>query len=199
MPHLTLDHIHHWTIYLWWAIVAVWLGSLPFVKSTAVSTAGSANNILQRLIYIFGLYLLFAPNIAPMPLPSLLNRPLYTPTIPIALIGLFLVLAGIAFAIWARFILGSSWSANPTIRNDHELVLRGPYRIVRHPIYTGILTALLGTAIQSGLLRGLLGVVLAAIAFRIKLAVEEQLMLHQFGNQYVEYRAHVRRLVPFLY
>jgi protein-S-isoprenylcysteine O-methyltransferase Ste14 len=199
MPHLiTVDHIHHWVIYVWWAIVAVWIGSLPFVKPTAHSTARSSANILQRLVYICGLYLIFAPS-SIIPLPGILNQPLFIPTVPVALTGLFLTIAGAAFAIWARFILGSSWSANPTIRQGHELILRGPYRIVRHPIYTGILAMILGTALQAGLLRSFLAVPIIAIAFRIKLDVEERLMVHQFGDQYVQYRNHVRRLVPFLY
>lgn len=191
------EHIHHWTIYLWWFLAAVWIGSLPFVKPVA-QNASRGSNLPHRLVFLCGLYLLFAPS-GPLLQPPVLNQPLYTVTIPIAFTGLVLAIAGTAFAVWARFILGSSWSANPTIRQNHELILRGPYRIVRHPIYTGALAILLGTALQSGLLRSFLGVVLSAIALRMKLAVEEQLMVHQFGDQYVQYRNHVRRLVPFLY
>jgi protein-S-isoprenylcysteine O-methyltransferase Ste14 len=197
MPHLTVAEIQQWTPRIFLLLAAVWLGSLPFVKPVARPTS-RASNLPHRLVLIAGLYLLFAPS-SPIFIPPALNLPLYAVTLPIALAGLAIVLAGLAFACWARFILGSSWSANPMIRQDHELILHGPYRIVRHPIYTGILTMFLGTAIQFGPLRSFLGVVLCAISFRIKLAVEEQLMLQQFGHQYVEYSAQVRRIVPFLY
>ena len=196
MPHLTVPEILQWTPRIFMLLAAVWLGSLPFVKPVARPTS-RASNLPHRLVFLAGLYLLFVPPNAPM-LPAL-NTPFYTVTLPIAFLGLAVVLAGLSFACWARFILGSSWSANPMIRQDHELVLRGPYRIVRHPIYTGILTMFLGTAIQFGLVRSFLGVILCTISFRMKLAVEEQLMLQQFGDQYVEYSANVRRIVPFLY
>jgi protein-S-isoprenylcysteine O-methyltransferase Ste14 len=196
MPHLSIPNIIHWTQLLFLLVVAVWLGSLPFVNPVARPTT-RASNLPQRLVFLAGLYLLFAPPIAPM-LPAL-NTPLYTVTLPIALAGLVIAICGTAFAIWARFILGSSWSANPSIRQNHELVLRGPYRIVRHPIYTGILAMFLGSALQSGQLRSLLGFIVCAVALLMKVAVEERLMLHQFGEHYLNYRAHVRRLVPFLY
>jgi protein-S-isoprenylcysteine O-methyltransferase Ste14 len=196
MPHLTVLQIHNWSNDLWWLLAAVWLGSAPFRKPIARPTSRSFN-LTQRLVFFCGLYLLFAPPIAPM-LP-VLNTPLFTVSLPIAITGLVMVSAGVAFSIWARFTLGTSWSAQPSIRQDHELILRGPYRLVRHPIYTGILTAMLGSAIQLGLLRSLLGFIACAAGLLIKLAVEEQLMVQQFGNRYLEYRTHVRRLVPFLY
>ena len=71
------------------------------------------------------------------------------------------------FAGWARVFLGGNWSSNVTLKEDHTLVRSGPYRIVRHPIYTGLLVALLGTAIALGELRCFLGVILAAIAWKI--------------------------------
>jgi protein-S-isoprenylcysteine O-methyltransferase Ste14 len=196
MSHLTVPQIHNWSNYLWWALAAVWIGSAPFRKPVARPTSISFN-LTQRLVFFCGLYLLFAPPIAPM-LPAL-NTPLFSLTLPIAIAGLVIVFAGLAFSIWARFTLGSSWSAEPSIRHDHELILRGPYRLVRHPIYTGILTAMLGSALQLGLLRSLLGFIVCVAALLIKLSVEEQLMVQQFGNRYLEYSAQVRRLVPFLY
>jgi protein-S-isoprenylcysteine O-methyltransferase len=194
--HPSVPQIEQWIIYVWWFLTAVWLGSLPFIKPLARPTS-RVSNLPQRLIFVLGLYLLFAPLSAPM-LPGL-NRLLYIPTVSIAFTGLAIAFAGAAFAIWARFILGSSWSANPSIRQNHELVLRGPYRIVRHPIYTGILAMTLGTALSFGLVRSLLSVLVCAVALLMKVAVEEQLMVHQFGERYLEYRAHVRRLLPFLY
>jgi protein-S-isoprenylcysteine O-methyltransferase len=86
-----------------------------------------------------------------------------------------------------------------TLKEDHTLVQSGPYRIVRHPIYTGLLFALLGTAIALGELRCFLGVLLAAIAWKIKSMSEETLMVQQFGDQYARYREQVKGLVPYLW
>ena len=86
-----------------------------------------------------------------------------------------------------------------TIKVDHELVTSGPYRMVRHPIYTGLLLAFLGTAIARGEWRGLLAVALALWAFWRKSRVEERLMREQFGGAYEEYSQRVAALIPFVF
>jgi protein-S-isoprenylcysteine O-methyltransferase len=114
-------------------------------------------------------------------------------------VGYALLLAGMLFAGWARLFLGGNWSSNVALKQGHTLVQSGPYRIVRHPIYTGLLVALLGTAIALGELRCFLGVLLAAIAWKIKSMSEETLMVQQFGDQYARYREQVKGLVPYLW
>jgi protein-S-isoprenylcysteine O-methyltransferase Ste14 len=103
----------------------------------------------------------------------------------------------LAFAVWARRHIGSNWSGTVTVKTDHVLVRTGPYGWARHPIYTGLLTAILGTAIARGDLRGLLGVVLCTIAFVIKLRIEERWMREVFGEEYRRYSKEVPALVPF--
>jgi protein-S-isoprenylcysteine O-methyltransferase len=95
--------------------------------------------------------------------------------------------------------LGGNWSASVTVKQDHRLVRRGPYTIVRHPIYTGLLLALLGTAVALGELRGLLGVVVAFAAWRAKSRMEEAFMRQEFGLEYATYQGEVKALVPFIY
>jgi protein-S-isoprenylcysteine O-methyltransferase len=95
--------------------------------------------------------------------------------------------------------LGSNWSARPTIKQDHTLVRSGPYRLVRHPIYTGILLALLGTAIYMGEIRALIGTVAALIAFKVKSLLEETFMTEQFGAEYTKYKQQVKALIPFVW
>ena len=114
-------------------------------------------------------------------------------------IGLVLTVAGVAFAIWARFYLGRNWSGKPTIKEGHTLIRSGPYALVRHPIYTGISLAVLGTAIAAGEVRGLLSVLLALTAFKIKSRLEESFMTEQFGDQYSVYQHQVRALIPFVW
>jgi protein-S-isoprenylcysteine O-methyltransferase Ste14 len=113
-------------------------------------------------------------------------------------IGLALTFAGLAFAIWARMLLGGNWSSDVTLKRDHELIVVGPYRWVRHPIYTGILLALIGTALAVGEWRAVLAVVLAAAAFWRKLGIEEAVMRRQFGESYTRYGERVPALIPFV-
>jgi protein-S-isoprenylcysteine O-methyltransferase Ste14 len=113
-------------------------------------------------------------------------------------LGPALTLAGIAFTIWARVLLGGNWSGNVTLKHGHELVVDGPYRWVRHPIYTGILVALAGTALALGEWRGVLALAIAAAALWRKLGLEEALMRGQFGDAYARYAERVPALIPFV-
>ncbi|HVN44636.1 MAG TPA: isoprenylcysteine carboxylmethyltransferase family protein [Steroidobacteraceae bacterium] len=112
-------------------------------------------------------------------------------------IGVALVAGGLAFAIWARWHLGANWSGTVTVKQDHELIRSGPYAWVRHPIYTGLLTALLGTAIASATVHAALGLVFIAVAFIYKSRVEEGFMRETFPEEYRRYSAQVPALVPF--
>jgi protein-S-isoprenylcysteine O-methyltransferase Ste14 len=107
--------------------------------------------------------------------------------------------AGVLVAIWSRFYLGGNWSATVTVKQDHELIRSGPYSVVRHPIYSGLLLALLGTALAVGEIRGLLAVALALLAWKIKSRREESFMESEFGEQYMQYRQNVKGLVPFIW
>ena len=113
-------------------------------------------------------------------------------------VGLAVLACGLGFSVWARRVLGGNWSGVVTVKHDHELVRSGPYRIVRHPIYTGLLIAFAGTAIARGEWRGVLAVALVFVAFWRKLAIEERWMIETFGEAYLRYRAEVRALIPFV-
>jgi protein-S-isoprenylcysteine O-methyltransferase Ste14 len=113
--------------------------------------------------------------------------------------GLVLTSLGLAFAIWARLTIGRNWSGTVTIKEDHQLIQRGPYRIVRHPIYFGILLALLGTALGYGRILGLIAVPIAFLGFWRKAQTEEQFMMAQFGAQYLQYRREVKGFIPAVF
>jgi protein-S-isoprenylcysteine O-methyltransferase Ste14 len=106
--------------------------------------------------------------------------------------------AGLLFSVWARRCLGTNWSGAVTIKERHELVTSGPYGLVRHPIYTGVLLAILGSAIAVGEWQAVLAMVLASFALWRKLRLEERWMLNRFGEAYRAYCRKVPALIPFL-
>ena len=110
-----------------------------------------------------------------------------------------ITLAGLLFAVWARLLIGRNWSSDVTVKEDHQLMRTGPYALVRHPIYAGLLLGMLGTALEAGEIRGLIGVALATIAWWTKLIMEEQFMTEQFGAEYASYKREVKALVPFIW
>ena len=113
--------------------------------------------------------------------------------------GVLLIAAGLGFSVWARQHLGRNWSGTVQVKQDHQLVRDGPYRFVRHPIYTGVLTALLGTALVNNHWGGILAVVIAFGSFWRKLTLEERFMAETFGSAYEEYRRKTAALIPFLF
>ena len=112
-------------------------------------------------------------------------------------IGAVLFVCGIALAVWARLHLGRNWGMPMTQRAEPELVTSGPYRFVRHPIYTGLLTAVLGTALVNNLL-GLIVVVVVLAYFYYCGTVEERNLAATFPQAYPEYKSRTKMLIPFL-
>ena len=110
-------------------------------------------------------------------------------------IGVVLTAAGVAIAIWARWHLGTNWSGVVTVKEGHELIRTGPYRTIRHPIYTGILLAFLGTAVAAGEVRGLLAVAIVWLSFYTKARREESFLTQEFGDRFAE---HTKRTGMFL-
>jgi protein-S-isoprenylcysteine O-methyltransferase Ste14 len=113
--------------------------------------------------------------------------------------GVLLTFAGLGFAIWARLVLGGNWSATVTVKRDHKLICRGPYAIVRHPIYSGLLLAALGSAITFGEAGCFLAAPLLALAWHFKVRLEEEFMRGRFGAEYVSYCSRVKGLVPYVW
>lgn len=118
-----------------------------------------------------------------------------TPTVQI--VGAILFLAGIGLAVWARIYLGRNWGMPMTQKDEPELVTSGPYRCVRHPIYSGILLAMLGTALATSLY-WLLAVGVLGIYFIYCATVEEKLMAASFPATYPSYKTKTKMLIPFV-
>jgi len=111
-------------------------------------------------------------------------------------VGVALTAAGVGIAIWARWHLGTNWSGVVTLKEGHELIRSGPYRNIRHPIYTGILLALLGTAVALGEVRGLLAVAIAWLSFYTKARREESFLTQEFGDRFGEHSKHTGMFLP---
>lgn len=113
-------------------------------------------------------------------------------------VGVVVCAAGVAVAIWARLCLGRNWGMPMSVRGHPTLVRDGPYRYVRHPIYSGVLLMILGTALASGP-AWLVAAAGAAAYFVMSLRVEEADMASLFPDDYPQYAAHTKRLIPFVY
>lgn len=174
-----------WCLY-WW------------VKARDTKVTVRAESALERASHIVpvivGALLLMTPT-TPFPL---FDARLYPWSWTIYWIGAVLVAAGLGFTVWARLTLGRNWSGTVTVKADHQLIREGPYGLVRHPIYTGLLLAFVGSAAARGEWRGVLAVALATYGFWIKLQREEAWMIQTFGPAYEAYRREVRALVPFI-
>jgi protein-S-isoprenylcysteine O-methyltransferase Ste14 len=131
-------------------------------------------------------------------LPRDLNPVLIPHTDAMQIIAVAVCVWGLWICIWARRTLAGNWSSSVTFKQDHELIRTGPYRFVRHPIYTGILLMVLAVVIAAGRLHCWLGLVLMAVGFWIKLSQEERLLLRHFPEAYPLYQKQVKALVPWV-
>lgn len=178
---------------LWVVWVAGWTVS-AFRTKRVLRAEGIGSRLSHGLLLVLGIVLLVFRHAGG---PWLAAR-IYTPTIYSFWIGALPVLFGLGFAAWARVHLAGNWSGTVTLKQDHSLTRSGPYRLVRHPIYTGLLAAVLGSAIAEGEWRGVVAFGLFAVSFMRKITLEERLLIGAFGEDYVRYRAEVPALVPWL-
>ena len=178
----------------WGVFFVVWVLAAIFTKRTVHHESGTRR--LRYLIpVVLGWYLVFRGYRLGPPF----NIHIIPRTHAILVAAAILCVGGLGFCLWARAVLGRNWSGTVTLKEDHELIVRGPYRLVRHPIYTGLLAMLIATAIQQAHLAGFIGLVLVFISFLIKLSYEEEVMLAQFPDQYTAYQERVRRIIPFVF
>ncbi|MFK2892883.1 methyltransferase family protein [Dyella flagellata] len=183
-----------------YAISLIWLAWLIYwwVSSCGTKAAARVDSWGTLLVYrvplVIGVLLMLA--VAPGRWWPWLLQPFLPVEAALAWIGMVLLLLGLAFACWARVVLGRNWSATVQLKQDHELVTAGPYHWVRHPIYTGVLLGLLGTALVRDQWRCLLALAIIAAAFWYKLRHEEAWMREQFGTAYVDYMRRTKALIP---
>ena len=178
---------------LWAGFYIYWLVSAYMTRSTIKRRHSRLSFLSSGIVWV--VIALIAVELVS---PDILGARILPSSIWLSLVGLIITVAGLGFAVWARVHLGKNWSMMPAIRIEHTLTRTGPYRYVRHPIYTGLILALLGTAIGIGYLWVFFGVVLAIVMFVIKFRLEEQILEGEFGAKYAEYKKEVKALIPYV-
>ncbi len=178
---------------IWAAFLLYWQVKSGNIKQTQ-RLEPATSRIVRSVTFLLAIALLMLPRI---PIPWLYWQ--FLPRGQWAFFaGAALTSAGLLFAVWARGYLGSNWSRSVTIKQDHELIVSGPYALVRHPIYTGLIAGFLGSAIAEAQFRGLIAFVLVSAALWAKLRMEEKWIREQFGAAYDTYAQRVAALVPFI-
>jgi protein-S-isoprenylcysteine O-methyltransferase Ste14 len=177
----------------WYALAVYWAVSGLRLKRIKVSeSAGGRLWHIGMMVLVFMLLYSDRLGIGPLGLRFVPESPL------LGDLGIVLTFVGAGVAILARYSLGQYWSGRVTLKEDHQLIRVGAYAYVRHPIYSGLLVAMAGTALVIGEWRALVSVLLAIVELSRKAAKEEALPATEFGDQYREYRRQAGFLTPRL-
>ncbi len=179
-------------VFMWLAWAVYW-----FAAASRVQATKSSEGVLMRLTHLvplaLGFFLIFHN-----PDDKIIYGRLYYHA-AIAWLADGITAAGLLFSLWGRIHLGRYWSGIITLKEGHQLIRTGPYCWVRHPLYTGFLTAVLGSAAMAGTGDAFLGFAIMFVAYVIKLRREEALLTSQFGDEYRQFQREVFALVPFVY
>lgn len=181
-------HIAYWS---WIALFIVWIPGY-FTGKRTVERPNPVRRIVAMAFIIVGFGFMFSYF-------SFFSNEITPQTGALGLIGVLIDLVSVAFAIWARVTLGRNWSNAIALKEGHELIKRGPYAIVRHPIYTGLLFATLGSALTVGTATSYIGLAFLLAGVLIRIHDEDALMAREFPNEHPAYRDRVKALIPFVW
>jgi protein-S-isoprenylcysteine O-methyltransferase Ste14 len=184
---MNLDQLDHVIRLLWMLIMTVWLGLASESNEPIEVKPDRKADVAVWIVSIGWVVLLFPRFNGPQLLPRIMF---------IRIIGSVLTIIGLAFALWARFHLGSNWDSLISLKLDHKLVRTGPYAIVRHPIYSGFMIALVGSFLNFGHFRSSIAAAMVILAWVYKAGLEETFMRDHFGVEYDQYCHDVKRLIP---
>lgn len=185
----------------YWSVVALWVVWEIYwgISARGVKRAAAKEPFLSRLPVLIAL----VTGIACMLVPNWISPYLARPFLPqggvFFYFGYVVQVAGLALAFWARAALGRNWSGRVTIKEGHELVTSGPYRRIRHPIYSGALLINIGSAIALGWIGGLVAIALFLGVFVHKIRLEERMLTGHFGDAYAQYRKKTNALILFVW
>jgi protein-S-isoprenylcysteine O-methyltransferase Ste14 len=184
--------MRNWT----WSIIALcWLTFLAVWVVSAFNVKRSVqryNTFWLRYVLIVVVALAVV-----LPIKGQLGR-LYRVPIPLGVVADLIAIAGLSFTVWARLVLGRNWSGNVTFKENHELITSGPYAIVRHPIYTGMLAMALATALDFGQSLAIFIFILMVVGLTTKYRQEEKVMTEHFGKHYTAYMKKTKAIIPYI-
>jgi protein-S-isoprenylcysteine O-methyltransferase Ste14 len=187
------------SLYFWIILSCYWSWAARGASAPASSESRASRSL--HLALVNGAMLLsFWPFTGWLsPIPPGFEFPRVLPPLPwLPPLGVAVGAAGLLLALWARKCLGRHWSGEVTAKVDHELIRSGPYRVIRHPIYTGAIAMYVGLALVSGRLQGVLALVLVGIAYARKIGMEERNLHGLFGAAWEGYVRGTKALVPWL-
>jgi protein-S-isoprenylcysteine O-methyltransferase len=178
-----------------WLVDAAWIGLVVYLT---VSAIGVKRDTKPHLAQSFGLLvaMIVALLLPRLPIFKFVN---FAPVGPIlSSVGLAVTAVGMTLLVWARQTLGRNWSQTVSAKEDHELVASGPYRYVRHPMYTGGILACFGSAIVAGGVFVFLLLVLTPL-FLWRVRAEDELLARQFPQEFPAYKRRTKALIPFVW
>lgn len=187
-----MDIITYVVVGCWAVFLLYWLISALKQKQTQEKPIWTLNNVVAQVLFSFPFVILIRPDIFGW------ERVLFD-NVVVDSVGVFFCVLGLIICILARNAIASNWSKNLDFKKGHELVQHGPYKRVRHPIYTGFLSLFLGSALAAGTIGGLIGVVLLLCGCLLRIRQEEQLMMKHFKEQYTLYKQSAKRLIPYVF
>jgi protein-S-isoprenylcysteine O-methyltransferase len=184
---VNIDQLDHVVRLLWMLIMTVWLG-LAFESNEPIEVnRDRRSDVAVGVVSIGWVVLLLRGFNGPQLIPRIMF---------LRIVGCVLTVTGFALALWARLYLGSTWDACISLKLHHKLVRTGPYAIIRHPIYSGFMIALLGSALNFGHLRSFIAAAMVSLAWLFKAGLEETFMRKHFGTEYDQYCRSVKKLIP---
>ncbi len=184
-------------ILCWIVFLLYWLISSFFVKKSE-TRRNWKSQIIWRIVIVVLVIIFIVISKNQSDLKGIL-QPFFSSSLVLQIIWTVLTVSGLVVAVWARTVLGRNWSGYVTYKKDHELVTEGPYKFVRHPIYTGAILMVIGTFLYYPNIFVLSFLISWSTMFMIRTKEEEKIMIKLFGKRYLDYMKKTKRLIPGIY